>query len=461
MSNSLPSVPIYQLLSSLDWIVFFGFQFLTIAIVIYGQRLLKSPTRTSALDYLLMGRQLTLPFFIATLVASWYGGIFGVTQIAFEQGVYNFVTQGIFWYITYIIFALFLVDKIRPYHAVTLPEILGKMFGPGSVRLGSLFNFVNIVPVAYALSMGIFLQTLFGGSLQLCILVGTLFVMAYSFYGGFRAVVFSDFLQFLIMCLAVFLVALVAYFHFGGVSFLKQNLPAAHFDWRGGESYASIFSWGLIALATLVDPCFYQRVLAASRPQIAKRGILISTLIWVGFDLCTTLGGMYARAVLPHADPKQGYFQFALELLPSGLRGVFLAGAFATIISTLSSFMHIAGVTITYDLLPKKFHHKKGIHQLGFLLVGLFTILLSFAFDGRIKEVWKTMGSYAAGCLLVPMMINFWRPKTIDDKTFQLSAISGALAITLWKIFGSSELDGVYVGIVVTTSIIGLRKLLS
>ena len=47
-----------------------------------------------------MGRKLTLPLFIATLVATWYGGIFGVAQIAFENGIYNFVTQGFFWYIS-------------------------------------------------------------------------------------------------------------------------------------------------------------------------------------------------------------------------------------------------------------------------------------------------------------------------------------------------------------------------
>jgi len=45
--------------------------------------------------------------FVGTLVATWYGGIFGVTFIAFEKGLYNFLTQGVFWYIAYLIFACF------------------------------------------------------------------------------------------------------------------------------------------------------------------------------------------------------------------------------------------------------------------------------------------------------------------------------------------------------------------
>jgi len=73
------------ILSKLDWFVFFGVLLLTF---IYGQYLKKKKGNISDnneihfLDLFLMGRQLTLPMFVATLVATWYGGIFGVTKIA-------------------------------------------------------------------------------------------------------------------------------------------------------------------------------------------------------------------------------------------------------------------------------------------------------------------------------------------------------------------------------------------
>ena len=46
-----------------------------------------------------MGRQLTLPLFVVTMVATWYGGIFAVNEITFNYGIFNFVTQGVFWYV--------------------------------------------------------------------------------------------------------------------------------------------------------------------------------------------------------------------------------------------------------------------------------------------------------------------------------------------------------------------------
>jgi len=137
------SISVSKFLSTTDYIVFILVLFVTVGAMIWGH-VRKSNTideSNSILEYMLMGRRLTLPMFIATLVATWYGGIFGVTEIAFKHGVYNFITQGVFWYISYILFALFLVNRIRAFEAVTLPEMVTKMFGPVSVTYCSSVQF--------------------------------------------------------------------------------------------------------------------------------------------------------------------------------------------------------------------------------------------------------------------------------------------------------------------------------
>ena len=127
---------IIDILTPLDYTVFFLIILLTLSFVIWGHYK-KNKTdneQENFMDLILMGRSLTLPMFIATLVATWYGGIFGVAQIAFEHGIYNFVTQGFFWYLTYLIFAFFIIDKIHNYQAVTLPDLVRKMFGKKSEK---------------------------------------------------------------------------------------------------------------------------------------------------------------------------------------------------------------------------------------------------------------------------------------------------------------------------------------
>ncbi len=458
-------IDLYQSLTTLDLIIFFAILLLTIASVIYGQyRMNKTSEKETFLDLLIMGRRLTLPLFVATLVATWYGGIFGVTEIAFNQGIYNFVTQGVFWYVAYIIFALFLIKKIEPYKAVTLPNLVEKMFGPKSAKLTAIFNFFNVIPVAYAISLGIFLQLIFGGSLLFNTSIGVTFVVLYSMWGGLRSVVFSDLIQFFVMCIAVALVLGFSYFEFGGISFLKANLPESYWSLTGKNSVATTFVWGFIALSTLVDPNFYQRCFSATSSAVSKKGILISTAIWFCFDICTTFGAMYAKAVIPEAQSGHAYLTYAIQILPDGLRGFMLAGIIATILSTLDSYLFIAGTNLAYDLAPRKFKGKIWVHHFGVIFVAILTVIMSEYFQGNIKAVWKTLGSFSASCLLLPVLYGYVFPKRISDMQFVTACLMGVVTTATWRHIPKqgfyNNIDELYIGIIATSLTLFLYHLI-
>jgi solute:Na+ symporter, SSS family len=458
MKEFSPNINITGQLGILDWPVFFIILGVTYISVFYGlSKKKKNKKDTSALDHLIMGRQLTLPMFIATLVATWYGGIFGVTKIAFNQGIYNFITQGVFWYIAYIAFAFFMVDKIAPYKAVTLPDLIKKMFGKKSGLLGAFFNFFNVLPISYAISIGLFIQLLSGYSFELSMSIGLLLVASYSSFGGLRSVVFSDLIQFFVMCSGVAIVLILSISSFGGIEFLKSNLPETHFSLTGTNSVATTFIWGMIALSTLVDPNFYQRCFAAKSPKVAKKGILISTLIWAAFDICTTFGAMYARAVIPEAEAKTAYITYAIQLLPEGLRGFFLAAILATILSTLDSYLFLSGATISYDLSPEKLRTKRYSQFFGTIFAALFAYLMAIFFDGDIKSVWKTLGSYSAACLLLPVILGHTLKKRITDDQFIITCLSGVVTTSWWRNTSHegffTNVDEIYIGALTTVSI--------
>ncbi len=450
-----------EVITTTDWLVFFLVLIVTLGAVVYGHYLKKksgssTDDKKNFLDLILMGRQLTLPMFVTTLVATWYGGIFGVTRIAFERGIYNFITQGVFWYITYLIFAFFMIKKINQYQAMTLPNLIGKMFGPKSMKVSAIFNFFNVLPIVYVISLGLFIQIIFGGELWLGMTIGIALVLIYSTYGGFRAVVFSDIVQFFVMCLAVFLILLFSITNFGGLSWLTANLPETHFSVTGGGTVLSTFVWGFIALSTLVDPNFYQRCFAAKSNNVAKKGIIISTCIWFLFDICTTFGAMYARAVIPDAQANNAYLIYAIQIIPNGFRGFVLAGILATILSTLDSYLFLAGTTISYDLVWRKIRGKVYIHRLGTIFVGLLAVGMALVFDGNIRKVWKTLGSYSASCLLLPVIAGHIFPGKISDKQFVFSCLLGVIGTSWWKLAPPKdflmEIDELYVGTLCTLS---------
>ncbi len=451
MLNELKTVSYFQWA---DWLVFFAVLGATAAAAVYGNKRLKKNQKNhpqSVLDYLLMGRQLTLPLFVATLVATWYGGIFGVNEITFNYGIYNFVTQGVFWYIAYLIFAFFIAPKVARYKSMTLPDLTGQMFGPKAAKVAAVFTFFYITPVAYVLSLGMFLHMVFGIGVLPGMAVGTLFAGLYTAWGGFRSVVFSDLVQFFVMCGAVLLVVLFSVGTFGGWGFLKAHLPASHFTITGGNSWLNTLIWGFIALSTLIDPSFYQRCFAAKNPSVVKKGVLISTVIWFCFDLCTTTGSLYARALLPQAEPGQAYFFYAIQLLPVGLRGFFVAGVLSIILSTLNSFLFIASNTLSFDLLRTRFKNVVFSNRIAIFAVGLLSIGMAYMFHGSFKEIWLVLGSYFSACLLVPILMGYLSPGRISDGLFVASSLASAAAMTAWRFLPKHEmlqaLDPFYIGV--------------
>ncbi|MCF8058636.1 MAG: sodium:solute symporter family protein [Bacteriovoracaceae bacterium] len=459
------SPDLLSILTWLDWLVFFSILVITIAFVFYGGLHLKKETKQfDLIDHLIMGRRLTTPFFIATLVATWYGGIFGVTQIAFNKGIYNFITQGVFWYIAYFIFALFLVDKITSYKAVTLPDLIEKMFGPKSGKVAAIFNFFNVLPIAYVISLGLFIKSFSGFGLNTSMILGLICVLSYSVWGGLRSIVLSDMIQFFVMCTGVFLVIGFSVSTFGGISFLKNSLPPHYFSLTSDETLLQTLIWGFIALSTLVDPNFYQRCFAAKDTITAKKGILFSTAIWILFDLSTTFGAMYAKAVMPQANAGEAYLYYSTQLLPNGLRGFFLAGILATILSTLDSYLFLAGTTLTYDLSNERNRENPIFHYIGVIFVGVLSLSFANFFEGNIKLVWKTLGSYSAGCLLFPVLIGHFSKRKFSDESFMASCLFAAFTMTLWQVLAPTEwikeLDSLYIGVLTSSFVlIGLNKL--
>ncbi len=444
-------------LTTLDVVVFFFILIITFTVVIIGQRF-SDKDSNSLLDYLLMGRKLTLPFFVMSLVSTWYGGIFGVTQISYEFGLYNFLTQGLFWYLAYFLFAFFILPKARHFEAMTMADLVGKMFGPKARIVAALFNFISVLPIVYIISLGLLTQAFFGGSLIVNMSLGMLFVLAYSSFGGLRSVVLSDSVQFVVMCLSVFMVIVFSYAKFGGIDFLISNLPESHFKPFEVKPLATTLVWGFIALSTLVDPGFYQRCFAAKNETIAKNGILISISVWILFDLCTTFGGMYARAVLPQVDSAQAYLLYSLKLLPDGLRGFFVAGIVATILSTLDSYLFIASNSVSFDLLPVKFQSKKN-QIIGLFFVGILTLILTQIFNGSIAAIWKMFGSFSAGSLLFPVMIGLFFPGKIIEKDFLIMVSVATFSMLTWNIWGNRDIEALYIGLFSTLSSFLLLRL--
>lgn len=362
-------------------------------------------------DFIVGGRQLTLPAFVATLVSTWYGGILGVGEFSYLYGLSNWVVFGLPYYIFAIVFALFLAPRVRQSQLMSIPDQLFRHYGRSSGFIGTIYTFFMTLPAPYVLMVGLMLQLITGWSLWICLLLGTLFSMVYVLSGGFRSVVRTDKLQFTLMFGGFLLMVIELVSRFGGIGFLKTHLSPLHFTLSGGNSAQYIVVWFFIALWTLIDPGFHQRSYAARTPQTARNGILISVLFWMVFDFLTTSTGLYARALLPDIQPMLSYPLLSHHILPALLSGLFLTGLLATIMSTLDSYFLLSAITIGHDL----WGNLKGgknigarYTRIGLVITAALSIGLALLFPSVI-QLWYLIGTLFIPPMLLPVLGSYYR----------------------------------------------------
>jgi SSS family solute:Na+ symporter len=406
-------------------------------------RLFRSVT-SGAVDYIVAGRRLTLPAFVATLVSTWYGGILGVGEYTWQHGVSNWLVFGVPYYLYAAVFAVFLARRARRSEMLTVPDLLEKHYGRPAALAAAGVLFVMTAPAAYVLMLGVLLNFATGWPVWIGVVLGTLLSISYVFRGGLRAVVATDMVQFVLMFLGFLVLVPVCIWRFGGWSFLQAGLPAGHLQWDGGLGWQAIAIWYVIALGTLVEPAFYQRCYAAQSAETARRGIFVAIGFWVVFDFLTTTAGLYARVLLPDlADPVQAFPALASLVLPAFWQGVFTVGLLATIMSTVDSYAFIGSITLGRDLIGRwrsapgaAISEEAALPVVRWSLLATGAVAVALALlSGSVIQLWKMLGSVGTPVLLLPMLLAHAGRVVAGRRVVWSMGLSGGVALA-WLALG-------------------------
>ena len=393
-------------------------------------------------NYLLGGRRLTLVPFIATLVSTWYGGILGIGEFTYLNGVVTLVIFGLPYYIFAFLYAIFLAARIRREGILTIPDRFRRAYGPRSAIFSAIVVFLLTTPAPYLLMLGVLINLLMGVDLWLALLLGMAFSTVYLWRGGFQAVVRTDVLQFVLMFVG-FGLLLGVLMSDQPLGQMWQALPPELRHWRGAGplEWQVMLVWFLIASWTFVDPGFYQRCAAAHDGRTASRGILLSIGVWFVFDLLTITVGLYAVGQLPDlalisAGPIAAYPLLGAAVLPPGLRGLFFVALLAVIMSTIDSFTFISASTLGRDLAAATTTdpaiERRRIRWGIAATAGLgYVLALSLP---SVVQLWYTLGMVLVPGLLAPMMLTFTRRIILSDTMALIVGLAGVLTAGIWQL---------------------------
>lgn len=365
------------------------------------------------LQFIAAGRRLTLPAFVATLVCTWYGGVLGVGESVTWYGLGTWLLLGWPYYVFGVCYALVLAPRVRAAAEISLPERLASRFGTPSALIGAALIFLLAVPAAHVLMLGTLIHIVSGWGLVPSVLIGTALGTAFVYKGGLLADVRVSLLSFVLMYVsfAVMLLACVGRYEWSDLA--ARFTDPQHLRFTGGQSLGTVLTFFLLGAWTFVDPGFHQRAASAESPLVARKGVLIAVLCWMVFDLLTIGAGMYAVGIFsPDLPPGLELFPALAErVLPSGWKGLFLAGLLGTIVTAMVSYTLVGGSTFGRDIVSRVSGDidspeatawtRRGIAVASLVAVALATSLQS------VVELWYAWGGCVVGALLIPVLLSY------------------------------------------------------
>ena len=155
-------------------------------------------------DYLYLSRKLTLPSFIATIVTTWYGGILEIGRFSYVNGIVTWIIFGFFYYISAIIFALYIGPKLHKNNIYSIPEYFRVTYGEIPQKITSIILILVSSPAPYLMILSTILIHIFNIDFNIALIFGIIFSISYIYLGGFRAIIKTDSIQFIFMYLGFY-----------------------------------------------------------------------------------------------------------------------------------------------------------------------------------------------------------------------------------------------------------------
>jgi SSS family transporter len=233
---------------------------------------------------------------------------------------------------------------------------------------------------------GLIASTVFGIPTTIGMVGFTLILLVYTAIGGMLAVVYTDFLQIVIMVIGVLFALPLAVRHVGGWGDLFQYVQAVNPATFTFEAFPPVllFTMGLaFLLGSVSSPAQLIRLYAMKDMRAVRRGILLAILLITGVNLMIFLLSLVSVVLFPALPTGDlAMPMIARTVLPAFLGGIMLAAITSEMMSTVDSLLIVAGSALSQDIYqtlidPEMSEGKRVVvDRIGVMLVGTVPVLL-------------------------------------------------------------------------------------
>jgi solute:Na+ symporter, SSS family len=434
--------------------VFISLGIYFIAMILIG---LYAYRKTSDLsDYMLGGRGLGPSVTALSAGASDMSGwmLMGLPGAMYTTGISSAwlaIGLSIGAYLNYLIIA----PRLRTYtelanDSITIPDFLENRFSDGTKILRSVSAIVIIVfftlyTSAGLVSGGTLFESAFGLDYRWGLFLTAGVVIVYTLFGGFLAVSLTDFVQGVIMFIALVLVPVVAFTNLGGPANVMDTVSAIDptmMDLFKGTTFIGIMSLLAWGLGYFGQPHIIVRFMAIKSVEELKPARRIA----MGWMIVSIIGALAVGLVgiafvsvnnVTLENPETVFIMFANILFNPYITGFLLAAILAAIMSTISSQLLVTSSALTEDFYKAFFRREASDKELVFvgraavLLVALVGIALSYTPNDTILSlVGNAWAGFGAAFGPVMILSLYW--KQMNRWGALAGIIVGALTVIIW-----------------------------
>ena len=269
--------------------------------------------------------------------------------------------------------------SVRAGNAITLPEFFSNRFRENKktimmIAAAFILIFFTVYASSCFVTCGKLFSTLFGAPYVAMMVLGALFVLLYTLLGGFLAESASDFMQAIVMIVALTVIVVLGTAQAGGIGAVMENarqipgfleffgLATPALDEagmqlveNGAPVFGAVSDYGLLTVCSMMAwglgyfgmPQVLLRFMAIRREDELNRSRRIA-MIWVVISLGVAVFiGIVGRQVYPTAHLTKSaaeniFITLATSSLPPLLAGFVMAGILAATISSSDSYLLIA-----------------------------------------------------------------------------------------------------------------------
>jgi SSS family solute:Na+ symporter len=310
-------------------------------------------------DYLLAGRSFGYGLATFSIFATWFGAetCIGAAGRFYQDGLSGGATDPFGYTACLLVMGLVFALPLYRRKLTTLADLFRQRYSPGVERVAVLLMAPTSIfwAAAQIRAFGHLVEATSGVGAQTATGIAAAVVIAYTFTGGLRADVLTDFVQGIAIIVGLGILVTVIAWEPGTLANAWQAVSPERMRLFGGADtsvWRVIEAWAVPICGSVVAQELVARVISAKSPQVAQRATLLGAGMYLTVGLLPAFLGLIGLTLLPGLEePEQFLPLLAQKHLHTALYVVFVGGLISAILSTVDSTLLAASAVVSHNLI--------------------------------------------------------------------------------------------------------------